>query len=153
MSRERLAPKQVRLLQEALDADYKEVNIRLREGEYQYALARAIASFMLEPYFPNVKEITEKLYGKEKAESVSFRRNIQTILKKMEKSEVVKILPKKKPWQLQSYGLSSFKFEDVDGTSVVFATEEEREELQDMLKSLTGEGRPGTEVKNVRRNI
>ncbi len=153
MPQGRLTPKQVLVLQEALIAGYKKVDIRLRKGEYQYALAGAIASFLLELRFPNVKEITQKLYGEEKAESISFRRNIQTILKKMQKSDVVKILPKKKPWELQTYGLSSFKFEDVDRTQVILATEQEIERVQDMLDSLSSKGIVEAEGRHVDRNL
>ncbi len=153
MPQGRLTPKQVLVLQEALIAGYKKVDIRLRKGEYQYALAGAIASFLLELRFPNVKEITQKLYGEEKAESISFRRNIQTILKKMQKSDVVKILPKKKPWELQTYGLSSFKFEDVDRTHVILATEQEIEKVQDMLDSLSSKGITEAEGRHVDRNL
>lgn len=153
MPPEKPTRRQMRLLQKALSADYKKVDIRLREGEYQYALARAIASFLLELYFPDVKEITKELYGREKAESIKFRRKIQTILKKMEKSDVVKILPKKKPWQLQTYGLSSFKFEDVDKTSVILATDQEIEKVQGVLVSLLSQGKPENGAKDVGKNI
>jgi len=44
-------------LQEALVANYKTGDIRLREGEYRYDLEKAIASFQLELYFPDVKDI------------------------------------------------------------------------------------------------
>jgi len=125
----------MRFLQEALSADYKTGNIRLREGEYQYTLAKAIASFQLELHFPDVKDITKKLYGEQKANDIQFIRKIQTILKKMEKSNIVQILPKKKPWDLQRYALTSFKFQDVDKNLVVFATDYQIKQAQDLLRS------------------
>ncbi len=59
-------------------------------------------------------------------------------------------MPKKKPWELQTYGLSSFKFEDVDRTSVILATEQEIEKVQDILGSLSSEGIPEAQAKLVR---
>jgi len=82
MAQRKPTPGEMRFLQEALSADYKTGNIRLREGEYQYTLAKAIASFQLELYFPDVKSMTKKLYGEEKADDIQFIRKIQTILKK-----------------------------------------------------------------------
>jgi hypothetical protein len=106
-----LTQTEIQFLQEALNSNYKAVNIRLRKGEYQYDLAKVIASFQLELYFPNVKEIIGKLFGEEKMNDTQFVRKIQTILKKMEKINVVRILPKKKPWELQDtyFQVSSFK--------------------------------------------
>jgi hypothetical protein len=127
----------MRFLQEALRADYKTGNIRLREGEYQYTLAKAIASFQLELRFPDVKDIIKGLYGEEKASDIQFIRKIQTILKKMEKSSIVQILPKKKPWDLQRYALTSFKFQDVDKNLVAFATDYQIKQAQDMLRSIS----------------
>lgn len=127
---------EILFLQEALSADCKISNIRLREGEYQFNLAKVIAAFQLELHFPNVKEIVKELYGEEKTSDVQFVRKIQTILKKMEKSNVVKILPKKKPWELQRYALSSFKFQDIDKNLVVLATEEQMRKLQERLRSI-----------------
>jgi len=128
---------EMRFLQEALRADYKTGNIRLREGEYQYTLAKAIASFQLELRFPDVKDIIKGLYGEEKASDIQFIRKIQTILKKMERSNIVRILPKKKPWDLQRYALTSFKFQDVDKNLVAFATDYQIKQAQDMLRSIS----------------
>lgn len=136
MLQHRLTPREIRFLQEALRTDYKTVNIRLREGEYQYSLAKAIASFQLELYFPDVKDITKGLYGEEKANDTQFIRKIQTILKKMEKSNVVRILKKKKPWELQRYALSSFKFIDIDKNLVILATPQQIEQTQNLLHSV-----------------
>ena len=61
---------------------------------------------------------------------------IQTVLKKMEKSDIVKILPKNKPWELQRYALSSFKFQDVNKNLVVLATSEQIEQTQTLLSPL-----------------
>jgi len=109
LSQRGLTPSETRFLQEILSANYKICSIRLREGEYQYGLAKAIASFQLELYFPDVKDVIKRLYGEEKTNDIEFIRKIQTILKKMEKNNVVRIFPKKKPWELQRYALSSFK--------------------------------------------
>jgi len=130
---------EMRFLQEALSADYKTGNIRLREGEYQYTLAKAIASFQLELRFPDVKDIIKGLYGEEKVSDIQFVRKIQTILKKMEKSNIVQILPKKKPWNLQRYALTSFKFQDVDKNLVAFATDYQIKQAQDMLRSISNQ--------------
>jgi len=108
----------------------------LREGEYQYGLAKTIASFLLELYFPDVKYIVKRLHGEEKTNEIRFIRKIQTILKKMEKSGIVKILPKKKPWELQRYALSSFKFQDVDKNLVILATDQQIKEAENMLSSV-----------------
>lgn len=137
MSRRKLSPREIQLLQETLNAEHKDIDIRLREGEYQHVLAKIIASLQLELHFPNVKDITAKLYGVEKANEVQSIRKIQTILKKMEKSGVVRILPKKKPWELQRYMLSSFKFQDIDKNLVTFAMDEQTKHLQSLLDSMT----------------
>jgi len=108
----------------------------LREGEYQFSLAKAIASFQLELHFPDVKDIIKGLYGEAKTDDVQFIRKIQTILKKMEKSDIVSILPKKKPWELQRYALSSFKFQDIDKNLVVLATDLQIRQTQDLLNFL-----------------
>jgi hypothetical protein len=139
LRQKRLGPNEIKVLQKALKADYKNCKIRLREGEYQYVLAEAIASFQLELLFPDVKNIIERLYGEEKTDDVQFIRKIQTILKKMEKSNVVKILPKKKPWELQRYALSGFKFQDVDKNLVAFATDQQMEKMQNLLQSVSSQ--------------
>jgi len=137
MAQGRLTLIEMRFLQEALSADYKTGNIRLREGEYQYSLAKTIASFQLELYFPNVKDIIKRLYGEEKARDIQSIRKIQTILKKMEKSDIVRILPKKKPWDLQRYALPSFKFQDVDKNLVILVTDDQIKQAQDALRSIS----------------
>lgn len=139
MAQHRLTPSETKSLQEALSADYKVGNIRLREGEYQYILAKAIASFQLELHLPDVKGIVKALYGEEKANDIQFIRKIQTILKKMEKSNVVQILPKKRPWDLQRYALTSFKFQDADKNLVTFATDYQIKQAQDMLRSISNQ--------------
>ncbi len=136
MSQRKLTAGEIQLLQEVLLADYKNGNIRLRAGEYQYDLAKAIASFQLELRFPDVKDIIRGLYGEEKAENIQFIRKIQTILKKMEKSNIVRILPKKTPWELQRYALSSFKFQDSDKNLVVLAEDRQVQQLQALLQSV-----------------
>ena len=135
MSQRRLLPIEMQFLREATSADFKNTNIRLREGEYQYSLVKAIASFQLELRFPDVQEIINALYGEEKAGDLQFVRKIQTILKKMEKSSIVRILPKKKPWELQRYALSSYKFQDSDKNLVSFATHEQIIQAQNLLSS------------------
>lgn len=139
MSQRRLTQSEILFLQETLSADHKTINIRLREGEYQYNLAKAIASFQLELHFPDVKEIIKRLFGEEKTKDIQFIRKIQTILKKMQKSNVVKILPKKKPWNLQRYALLSFKFLDVDRNLVIFAANGRIKQVQDMLRSISAQ--------------
>jgi len=133
---QRRLPSEVEFLQDILAADYKITSIRLREGEYQYDLAKAIASFQLELNFPHVKDIIQRLYGEEKADDISFIRKIQTILKKMERNNVVKILPKRKPWALQRYVLSSFRFEDVDKNRVEFVSDQQIVQMKDRLQSM-----------------
>ena len=133
MSENQLKYDELLFLHDALNADCKICSIRLREGEYQYELAKAIASFMLNLHFPDVKDIIRKTYGEEKVNDINFIRKIQTILKKMEKSNVVKILPKRKPWELQRNALLSFKFQDIDKNFVVFATDEQLEQVREML--------------------
>jgi hypothetical protein len=122
-------------LEEALNADSKMSSIRLREGEHQHALVRAIASFQLEMYFPDVKDIVKKLYGEEKTDDIQLIRKIQTILKKMEKSNTIRILPKKKPWELQRYALPSYKFQDAEKNLVILATDEQVKQAQNLLHS------------------
>lgn len=139
MSQRRLEPSESQVLDEAFRTDVRSTNIRLREGEYQYSLAMAIASFQLGLSFPDVKELTKKLYGEERASDIQFIRKIQTILKKMEKSSILSILPKKKPWDLQRYALSSFRFEDVDKSLVVLATDEQVRQAQTLRASLSAQ--------------
>lgn len=139
MSQRKLTAGEIRLLQEVLLADYKNGNIRLRAGEYQYDLAKEIASFQLKLLFPDVKDIIRSLYGEEKADDIQFIRKIQTILKKMEKSNIVRILPKKTPWELQRYALSSFRFQDSDKNRVVLAEDQQVQQLQALLQSALNE--------------
>jgi hypothetical protein len=139
LSQPKLTPGEILFLGETLSADYKVSNIRLREGEYQYNLAKAIASFQLELCFPDVKSLIKRLFGEEKVNDIQFIRKIQTILKKMEKSDIVRILPKKKPWDLQRYALSSFKFQDVDKNLVILATDQQVKEAKNMLHSISSQ--------------
>lgn len=136
MSQQKLTPVEIRLLREALDSDIKTGNIRLREGEYQFDLAKVITSFQLDAHFPDVKDIIKRLYGEEKANDVMFIRKIQTILKKMEKSDIVTILQKKTPWELQKYALTSFKFQDVDKNNITLATEDELAQARSLLRAI-----------------
>jgi len=150
----RLTPREILFLQQVGSADHKIVNIRLREGEYQCNLAKAIASFQLELCFPDVKDITKRLYGEEKANDTQFIRKIQTILKKMEKSNVVGILKKKKPWELQRYALSSFKFQDVDNNLVILATDQQIKQMQNLLHSiLSQQEKPTAKPSNIKAKI
>jgi len=150
LSRRRLTPNEMQFLQESLSADCKVGNIRLREGEYQHDLAKAIASFQIELHLPDVKEIAKRSYGEEKANDIQFIRKIQTILKKMEKSNVVGILPKKEPWELQRYALSSFKFQDVDKNLIVLATDQQIKQAQNLLHSvLSQQEAPTAKLSNI----
>jgi hypothetical protein len=154
LSQRRLTPSETRFLQEVLSADRKIVNIRLREGEYQYSIAEAIASFQLELYFPDVKDVIKKLYGEEKTNDIQFVRKIQTVLKKMEKSNIVRILPKKEPWELQRYALSSFKFQDINKNLVVLATDQQIKQIQNVLHStLSQQETPTAKLSNIRTKI
>jgi len=137
LAQHEITPGEIQFLQEVLSADCGTSNIRLRDGEYQYILAKAIASFQLKLHFPDVKEIIERLYGEEKTNDIQFIRKIQTILKKMERGNVLVILPKKKPWELQRYALSSFKFEDVDRNQVVLATDQQTRQMQTLLRRIS----------------
>ena len=92
---------------------------------------------MLELHFPDVKDIIRRVYGENRVDEIQFVRKIQTVLKKMEKNGIVRILPKTRPWELQRYALSSFKFLDSDKNSVSFATEVQIEHTQSMLRSLS----------------
>lgn len=143
MSQYRLLPTEVQFLQEAMDSKILDVNIRLREGEYPYALAKAIAAFEFELCFPDVKGLVEKLYGVERANDIQFIRKIQTILKKMEKSNIVRILPKKRPWELQRYALLSFKFSDSDKNLINLATDEQLMQTKNLLRSLSDQTEAG----------
>jgi hypothetical protein len=126
-----------------MDSKILDVNIRLREGEYPYALAKAIAAFEFELCFPDVKGLVEKLYGVERANDIQFIRKIQTILKKMEKSNIVRILPKKRPWELQRYALLSFKFSDSDKNLINLATDEQLMQTKNLLRSLSDQTEAG----------
>jgi len=136
LSQDRITPSEAQLLEESASSDYKTASIRLQQGGYQYDLAKGIASFQLEQHFPDVKDLIERLYGEEKANDPQFIRKIQTILKKMEKSNIVLILPKTKPWELQRYALSSFKFIDVDKNLVILATPQQTKQTQNLLHSV-----------------
>jgi hypothetical protein len=136
VSERRLTSNEIRSLQEALSSDVKKANIRLREGEYQFTLAKAIAELQLDLTFPDVKDTIRRVSGDKDMEDVQIVRKIQTILKKMEKSNVVRILPKKKPWELQRYMLLSFKFQDAENNTVVLATEQQLKQSQELLQSV-----------------
>jgi hypothetical protein len=127
--------KELEELEKALASETKAINIRLREGEYQFGLAKTIASFELELRFPDVKDLVSKLFGEKKTEDLQFVSKIQTILKKMQKSGVIKILPKEKPWELQRYALLSFKFQDVEKNTVILATRPEMDKAQDLIRT------------------
>jgi hypothetical protein len=135
VSQRKLTPGEAQFLRKSLSEDYKVTGIRLREGEYQYSLAKAIASFQLELRFPDVRELARRLYGEERANDIQFIRKIQTILKKMEKSGIIEILAKRRPWDLQRYALSSFKFQDSDKNRVILATEQEIKQAYGLLQS------------------
>jgi hypothetical protein len=137
LSQRRLSPSEIKFLEEASNAECVSGSIRLREGEYQYNLVKAIAAFELELVFPDVKDLIRKLWGEEKTNDLQFVRKIQTILKKMEKGNIVRILPKKNPWQLQRYAVSSFTFQDNDKSLVTLATAQQIKQMKDQLHSVT----------------
>lgn len=136
LSQRRLLPQEIKLFEEASSAELVSSNIRLREGEYQYNLVKAIASFQLDLTFPDVKDLIWRLYGEEKTLDPQFIRKIQTILKKMEKSNIVRIVSKKNPWQLQRYALLSFRFQDSEKNVVILATDQQIKQMQDQLRSV-----------------
>ncbi|MEM3579932.1 MAG: hypothetical protein QXH40_00805 [Candidatus Bathyarchaeia archaeon] len=136
MSEIKLKSAETRFLEEALGSDYKVVSVRLREGEYQYELSKTIASFQLELCFPNVKDLIKRLHGGEKIDDVQLIRKIQTILKKLEKSGVIRILPKTKPWELQRYALLSLKFIDSDKNYISLVTNEQIQQAREKLKTI-----------------
>jgi len=154
LSQDELKPSEAQLLEESISSDCKTTNIRLQQGGYQYDLAKGIASFQLEQHFPDVKDLIKKLYGEEKTDDSQFIRTVQTILKKMEKENVVRILPKDKPWELQRYALSSFKFIDVDKNLVILATPQQTEQTQNLLHSaLNPQNMPTTKPSYVKTKI
>jgi hypothetical protein len=133
MSQRRLSPSEIKFLEEASNAECVDGSIRLREGEYQYNLVKAIAALELDLTFPDVKDLIRKLWGEEKTNDLQFVRKIQTILKKMEKGNIVRILPKKNPWQLQRYAVSSFTFRDSDKNLVTLATDQQIRQMKELL--------------------
>ena len=135
MSQGNPKPKELEDLESAINSETKTVNIRLREGEYQHSLAKTIATFELELSFPDVKDLVRKLFGEKLTEDAQFVSKIQTVLKKMEKSGIVKILPKEKPWELQRYALTSFKFQDVEKNLITFATKSDLDKTRGLIHS------------------
>lgn len=148
MSQHSLTKDQVELLKQGLDSETKSVNIRLRKGEYQFDLAKEIASFELQLHFPDAKDLVKKLYGEAKTEDTRFVSKIQTILKKMEKSNIVRILPKTKPWELQKYALTSFKFQDVDKNLIVLATDDQIKQTRNLKSKPSSQQMPTTKPIN-----
>jgi hypothetical protein len=135
VSQRRFTADEIKALQEALGSDVKKANIRLREGEYQFTLAEAIAELQLNLTFPDVREVIKKTSGDKDMQDMQVIRKIQTILKKMEKSNVVRILPKKKPWELQRYMLLGFRFQDAENNTVILATDQQIKQSQDLLQA------------------
>lgn len=144
MSQRHLSPGEIKFLEEASKAGCVNASIRLREGEYQFNLVNAIAAFELQLLFPDVKDLIRKSWGEEKTIDLQFVRKIQTILKKMEKGNIVQILPKKNPWQLQRYAVSSFRFQDSDKSLVTLATEQQIREMKDSLHSVMTQQQKGS---------
>ncbi len=138
MAQNKLTNEEILQLQEALNSDWKTVDIRLRKGEYQYSLAQVIALCQLELELLDVRDIIERLFGENKVNDTKLIRKIQTILKKMEKSGVITILKKKRPWDLQTYALTSFKFIDAEKNNIFFATVQDidRARARTLLKSI-----------------
>ena len=154
MSHRKFTSIELGALQEALGSDFKRASIRLREGEYQFTLAQAIAGLQLELTFPDVKDVIRKMSGEKETDDVQIVRKVQTILKKMEKSSVVKILPKKKPWELQRYMLSSFKFQDAENSMVTFATDAQMSQSRQLIQlTLRQEGSAVAERRRMTARI
>jgi len=135
VSQRKFTLNEIRSFQEALSSDLKNAKLRLREGEHQFTLAKTIAEMQLGLTFPDVKDIIRRMSGDKETEDMQVVRKIQTILKKMEKSNVVRILPKKRPWELQRYMLLSFKFQDAENNTVILAAEQQIKQSQDTLQS------------------
>ena len=153
VSQHKLTLNEIKFLQEALNSDYKNAGIRLREGEYQYELSKTIASFQLELRFPDVKDLIKKLHGEEKANDVQLVRKTQTILKKMEKSGVIKILPKTKPWELQRYALLSLKFIDADKNHVILATDGQIQQAREKIKSIVNQTVSKSHISGIKLKV
>lgn len=139
MDHQDLTQDQMDILSRAFDSDTRSIRIRLRKGEYQFELAKEIASQELQLKLPNAKDLVKRLYSEEKEQDTRFMNKIQTILKKMEKSGVVQILPKNKPWELQKYALLSFKFQDVENNLIVLATDDQIKQAQSLLRTKPAE--------------
>ena len=159
MAQKTLTTEEILQLQEALNSDWKTVDIRLRKGEYQYSLAQVIASCQLELKLLDVRDIIERLFGENKVNDTKLIRKIQTILKKMEKSGVITILKKRRPWDLQTYALTSFKFIDAEKNNIFFATVQDidRARARTLLKAIpnnnTLSNQEGMIPKTYSRNI
>jgi hypothetical protein len=149
VSQRKFTADEIKSLQEALDSDLKKANIRLREGEYQFTLAEAIADLQLNLTFPDVRDVIRKTSGDKDIQDIQVVRKIQTILKKMEKSNIVRILPKKKPWELQRYMLLGFKFQDSENNMVILATEQQMKQSQDLLQSTMKQQGPSLARRNL----
>jgi hypothetical protein len=150
VSQRKFTLNEIRSLQEALSSDPKNAKLRLREGEYQFTLAKAIGEMQLGLTFPDVKDVIRKMSGDKATEDMQVVRKIQTILKKMEKSDVVRILPKKRPWELQRYMLLSFKFQDAENNTVVLGTEQQIKQSQEALQSAMKQLGPSLNARNMK---
>ena len=149
MSERKFTVDEIKSLQEALGSDVKKANIRLREGEYQFTLAETIAALQLNLTFPDVRDVISKTSGNNDIQDLQVIRKIQTILKKMEKSNVVRILPKKKPWELQRYMLLGFRFQDAENNTVILATDQQIRQSQDLLQSTMKQQEASLGARNV----
>ena len=149
VSQRKFTLNEIRSLQEALSSDLKNAKLRLREGEYQFTLAKAIGEMQLGLTFPDVKDVIRKMSGDKATEDMQVVRKIQTILKKMEKSDVVRILPKKRPWELRRYMLLSFKFQDAENNTVILGTEQQIKQSQEALQSAMKQLGPSLNARNM----
>ena len=149
VSQRKFTLNEIRSLQEALSSDPKNAKLRLREGKYQFTLAKAIGEMQLGLTFPDVKDVVRKMSGDKATEDMQVVRKIQTILKKMEKSDVVRILPKKRPWELQRYMLLSFKFQDAENNTVILGTEQQIKQSQEALQSAMKQLGPSLNARNM----
>lgn len=149
MSQRKFTIDEIKSLQEALSSDLRKANIRLREGEHQFTLAQAIAELQLNLTFPDVRDVVGKTSGDKDMQDIQVIRKIQTILKKMEKSNVVRILPKKKPWELQRYMLLGFRFQDAENNTVILATDQQITQSKDLLQSAIKQQGASLDVRNL----
>jgi hypothetical protein len=71
----------------------------------------------------------------------------------MEKSGVIKILPKTKPWELQRYALLSLKFIDADKNQVILATNEQIQQAREKIKSIVNQTVSKSHISGIKLKV